>query len=290
MRAMRTASIAVMLLGASVAARAGDVRVERTATWESVRPGRATERTNRRETLWIGEGRLRCDDRVGRETWIVRADLKVIWRIDHALRTYEETTFEEAAKARAAAAADVRAALARAEGSGDEPALRRLLESLEPEAAGCEAVTGADGGDVAGRATKAVAVEPKAAPAVKGRLSPGAPGMDRLAGTLAAAGLLPAPVAAALAKAAGLLMSGTWTLAFPDRIVRETFEVTKVEELPAPEGTWDLPAGCRKVASRLLGRAPHAVAAPPGGHEGDPPGSEREPADGPKGEEAGRDQ
>lgn len=287
---MRFPALALLCLLAASAARAGDTRIERTVAWESERPGLRPERTNRRETLWIGEGRARCDDRVGRETWIVRADLKVIWRIDHALKTCAETTFEEAAKARAAAAADVKAALARVAGSGDEPALRRFVEALEPASGECAVVESGDGGAVAGQGTKAVSVELKGAPGVKGRLAAGVAGLDRLAKLLGDAGVLAPAVAAALGKSKGMLLSGSWTLVFPDAIVRETFEAVKAEDAAAPEGTYDMPAGYRKVAGPALGRAPRADSAPAGGYEGDAPGTEPVPGEGPAGEEAGKDE
>ncbi len=290
MRPMRASALALLLLLAASTARAGDTRIERTVAWESERPGLRPERTNRRETLWIGEGRVRCDDRVGRETWIVRSDLKVIWRIDHALRTFTETTYEEAAKARAAAAADVKAALARVAGSGDEPALQRFMEALDPAPGECAVAESGDGGAVAGQGTKTVSVELKGAPGVKGRLATGVAGLDRLAKVLGEAGVLAPAVAGALAKSKGMLLSGSWTLVFPDAIVRETFEAVKAEEVAAPEGTYDLPAGYRKVAGQPLGRAPRAESAPAGGHAGDVPGTEPEPGAGPAGEEAGKEE
>lgn len=290
MRMMRTPAPAFLFLLAASIALAGDIRIERTAAWEIERPGLRLERTNRRETLWIGEGRARCDDRVGRESWILRSDLKVIWRIDHALRTFTETTFEEAAKARAAAAADVKAALARVEGSGDEAGLRRFLEALAPAPGECAVVESGDGGAVAGQGTKTVTVELKGAPGVKGRLAAGISGLDRMAKVLGEAGVLAPAVAGALAKSKGMLLSGSWTLVFPDAIVRETFEAVKAEEVAAPEGTYELPAGYRKVAGQPLGRAPRADSAPAGGHAGDVPGTEPEPGAGPAGEEAGKDE
>ncbi len=283
---MRASAFALLLLAAAPCF-AGDTRIERTVDWEAERPGQRPERTNRRETLWVGEGRVRCDDRVGRETWIVRGDLKVIWRIDHALRTYTETTYEEAAKGRAAAAADVKAALARVAGSGDEAGLQRFVEALEPAEAEGALTESGDGGMVAGKATKAVAFEAKGAPPVKGKL---AAGSDRLAKVLGEAGVLAPAVAAALAKSKGILLAGSWTLVFADAVVRETFETTKVEEAAAPEGTYDLPAGYRKVAGPAMGRAPRGELAPPGGFEGDAPGTEPEPGEGPAGEEAGKDE
>ena len=282
--------LASLLLLASACTSFAETRIERTSTWERSRPGLRAERTNRRETVWIGDGRVRCDDRVSRESWIVRADKKVVWRIDHALRTWTEVTFEEAAKAREAAAADLNAALARVAGSGDEAELRLFLEAVAPAAGACEIKEHAEGSMVAGKATKVISVEAKGGPGVKGRLAPGVAGPDRLAKTLGDAGVLSPGVAGALSKSKGLLVSGTWTLVFPDAIVRETFEVTKIEEVAAPDGLYDVPAGYRKVAAHPLGRAPRAEAAPPGGHEGDPPGSKTEPGEGPAGEEAGKDQ
>ena len=278
--------LAALFLFASTAF-AGDTRIERTTTWESARPGLHAERTNRRETLWIGEGRARCDDRVSRESWIVRADKKVVWHVDNALRTWTEFTFEEAAKARESAAADLKAALARVAGSGDEAELRRFIEALSPSNIECAVKDEGDGGKVAGRETRTVSVEPKGGPPVKGRQ---VAGPDRLARMLGDAGLLSPAVAEALAKSKGLLVSGSWTLVFPDAIVRETFEVTKIEEGTAPEGTWEIPAGYRKVAARPLGRAPRAEEAPPGGYAGDPPGKAPEPGEEPVGEEAGKDE
>ncbi|MEK7467811.1 MAG: hypothetical protein AAB074_10395 [Planctomycetota bacterium] len=283
---MRTAAIFIL----AALSAAADTRIERTTTWESSRPGLRAERTNRREILWIGEGRVRCDDRVSRESWIVRADKKVIWRIDHALRTWSEVTFEEAIKARESAVADLKAALARVAGSGDEVELRRFMECLAPSAGACEVKETGDGGTVAGKTTRALLLEPKGGPGVKGRLASEAAGLDRLAKALGEAGLLAPGVAAALEKSKGMLLSGSWTLVFPDAIVRESFEATKVEEAAAPEGAYDLPAGYRKVAARPMGRAPRAEAAPPGGYAGDAPGSEPEPGEGPTGEEAGKEQ
>jgi hypothetical protein len=278
--------LAAFLLFAT-AAFAGDTRIERTTTWESARPGVHAERTNRREVLWLGDGLARCDDRVSRESWIVRADKKVVWRIDHALRTWTEATFEEAAKARESAAADLKAALARVAGSGDEAELGRFIESLSPAPGEVKLKDEGDGGKVAGKETRLVSVESKGGQAVKGRQAPGA---DRLAKTLGESGLIAPGVAEALTKSKAVLLSGSWTLAFPDAVVRETFEVTKVEEAPAPEGTWEIPAGYRKVAARLLGRAPRGEEAPPGGYAGDPPGKAAEPGDAPAGEEAGKDE
>jgi hypothetical protein len=279
----------LLALAASLSAFA-DSRIQRTCTWEAERPGARPERTNRRETLWIGDGRVRADDRVSRESWIVRADKKVIWRLDHALKTWTEVTFEEAAKARSDAAADLRAAIARVAGSDDQPALQRFLDAFSPPDAPCEWKDLGDGGTVAGKATQSVTVEPRAGPDVKGKLAPEAAGLDRLAKALGEAGLLAPRVAEALAKSKGMLLSGTWTLVFPDAAVRETFEVTKVEEAAAPDGTYDIPEGYRKVAAKTLRRDPKAQAAPPGGYEGDRPKEEGDGMEEPTGEEAGKDE
>ncbi|MCE9581412.1 MAG: hypothetical protein K8T20_02730 [Planctomycetes bacterium] len=276
-------------LAASLSAFA-DSRVERTATWEAESPGARPERTNRRETLWIADGRVRSDDRVSRESWIVRTDKKVIWRLDHALKTFTEVTFEEAAKARADAADDLKAALARVAGSEDEPELRRFLDAFTPPDAPCECRDDGDGGPVLGKATRAVSVSPKSGPGVKGRVAPEGSGLDRLAKTLGEAGMLAPRVAEALAKSKGMMLSGEWTLVFPEAAVRETFAVTKIEEATAPEGTWDIPAGYRKVAAKTLCRNPLARSAPPGGYEGDRPKEEGEPVEEPTGEEAGKDE
>ncbi|KAF0246215.1 MAG: hypothetical protein FD180_846, partial [Planctomycetota bacterium] len=252
--------LAALLLLASACTSSAETRIERIATWERSRPGLRAERTNRRETVWIGDGRVRCDDRVSRESWIVRADKKVVWRIDHALRTWTEVTFEEAAKAREAAAADVKAALARVAGSGDEAELRRFLEALAPATGECEVKDEGDGGVVAGNATRLISLEPRGGPGVKGRRAAGASGVDRIATTLAEAGVISPAVAGALSKSNGMLVSATWTLVFADAIVRETYEVTKVTEEAAPGGSWEIPAGYRKVAAHPMGRAPRAEA------------------------------
>lgn len=265
-----------------------DSRIERTATWETERPGKRPERTNRRETLWVGDDRVRSDDRVSRESWIVRADKKVIWRIDHALRTYSEVTFEDAAKERAAAADDLRAAIARVAGSDDEPALKKFLDAFAPPDLPCETKETGDGGMVAGQPTRTVTSDSSSGTAVKGRLAAGAKGLDRMAKVLGDAGLLAPRVAECLGKLKGMLLSASWTLVFPDAIVHETFETTKFEDAPSPEGTYDLPAGYRKVDAAALRHAPRAVEAPPGGYEGDRPTEEGDPVEEPTGEEAGK--
>jgi hypothetical protein len=260
--------------------------MERQCTWERERPGAPAERTVRREIVWIGDGRVRVDDRVSRETWIVRTDRSAVWSVDHALRTWTETTFEEGSKDRAAVAADIRAALDRAAGSDDEPRLRRWLAAFSPAGEDAKVVEEGDGGAVAGAATKAVT----AGPAVRGKVADSPPSLAPLARALGAAGMLPAKVSEALAGRPGSLVAATWTLVFPEGIVKETFEATKIEEAAAPEGTYDVPAGYRKTAWKPLAPASKAKEAPPGGYEGDAPEEEEEPEEEATGEEAGKDE
>lgn len=285
---MRASLFAAGFLLAALGAASADSRIERTVTWETARPGARPERTNRRETLWIGDGRARADDRVSRESWIVRSDRKAIWRIDHVKKTWSEVTFEEGAKARAARAEDLRAAVARVAGSGDEPALRALMEAFAPSDGAAELKDEGDGGAVAGKATRTVSAQPQGAPGMKGKLAAEAAGLDRIARLFGEAGMLSPRMSEALSKAKGMLLSGTWSLVFPEAIVVETFEVTKFEEAAAPEGTYDVPAGYRKVAAPVAGGTPKCEAAPPGGHEGEPPGREEEEEL--EGEEAGKDE
>ena len=279
---------AALLLFAATTARA-DVRIERTARHEIERPGGATERLARREIVWIGDGKVRVDDRVSKESWIVRADLKVIWRIDRALGTWSELTFDEAAAERAAVAMDLRAALARVAGSDDEPRLKHFLDAFAPPDEEVEARDAGGAAKVAGLDTRGVVLATKGGPVAEGRIAEMVPGLENLAKTLGAAGLLTPRQAAAWSKLKGQLISGSWTLVFPEAVVRETFEATKVEETPAPEGTYDVPAGYRKVAAPTLRAGSTAKEAPPGGYEGDKPAGEGEPDEGPTGEEAGKE-
>jgi hypothetical protein len=278
---MKPLLAAACAAGLALAARA-DVRLDRSTRWELLRPGAPAERSSRRETAWIGDGRLRMEDRVSREAWIAREDTKTLLRIDHAAGTYSETTFEEAAAARAAVAADLRTALARIEGSGEEPPLRALLEAFAPDPAPAKVEARGDGPAVAGRATKRVEL-------VAGRvvatlnLAASSDG-GNLIRPLAAAGLFPAPWAGALGAEKGLPLSGEWTLVFPEAAVKEMFEVTALEVRDAPTGTWDPPQGFRKVSAPSPVPASKAGEAPPGGHEGEGPDEPEEKAEG---EEAG---
>lgn len=280
---MRTA-LSLLLLAAAAAA---DTRLERAVTWDTSRPGGASERSVRRETVLLGDGRLRVDDRVSRESWIVRADHKTLVRIDHALETWSETTFEEAARERAAVAADLRAALARVAGSEDETRLRRFLEAFAPEPRELEVRAAGAGGTIAGRETKAWSLAAGGDVVMEAKSAEGLAGLDRLVRCLSESGLMERGQAGKLAGAKGLPLAGSWTLVFPDALVRETFETLKVEEVEAPKDAYDAPAGYKKVPAPSLTRRGMAAEAPPGGHAGDAEGEDAEEEA--VGEEAGRD-
>lgn len=287
---MRILQATLLALVLSPSAARADWRLERRATWEVDRPGSGTERSERREVVWLGDGKLRVEDRVSREAWIVRTDQKAIRRVDHAMGTWCEWTFEEGAAARAAVAADVRTALARVAGSDDEAALRKYLDAFAPPDPDAALREGGAGPKTAGAETRNYAVASKSGVLAEGRVADSMSGLDRLAAALGAAGLIPAKQSAAWAKAKGMLVAATWTLVFPDAVVREEFEVTKAEETEAPAGAYDVPAGYRRVDAPSLRARSTATEAPRGGYEGERPtedseGKEEEMV----GEEAGKD-
>ncbi|MBI2921065.1 MAG: hypothetical protein HYY18_08280 [Planctomycetes bacterium] len=282
------ATLAAVLLFTAPAS--ADWRFERRATWEVERPGGGAERSDRREVVWLGDGKVRVDDRVSRESWIVRADQKAIRRIDHAAGTWCEWSFEEGAAARAVVAADVRTALGRVAGSDDEAGLRRFLDAFAPPDVETTLREAGAGPKTAGRETRNWALASKTEVIAEARIADSMSGLDRLAAALGAAGLIPARQAEAWAKAKGMAVAATWTLVFPDAVVREEFEVTKAEEAEAPADTYEVPEAYRRVAPPTLLPGSAAREAPRGGYDGDRPTDDSEGKEEDlTGEEAGKD-
>lgn len=236
---------AFLLLSAFVPSAWGDLTVERSAKLYLTDAAGKTRRINREERVLIRNGNVKIVDETFGEVWIVRADRKVVWKIDTVDGTYSEATFDEITERRKATFDEMKEARKRVEGTADAKEIDETLAGLgeyghDPQIAVKEIGTPET---IAGHVCKRTLILVDGKQLINGwHAEDLKEGKEYLKAIALIRGYAPS-VAAKLDETMGLLLKGDIRYSFFLDRVTATIETRRVATDALKDEDFDLPAG-----------------------------------------------
>lgn len=224
--------------------------------------GRESE-THRTERVKIRGDRVSIDDETFGRRLIIRPDLGLAWVVDLVDRTYSEVTFDAVAKRRTAVVADLRAALARVEGSIDagpiSDTLLRLgeLDGLPVSIRSTGKTEKVGGRDAVGREIRLG----DGISYINVLVDPGLEGALGYFDALARLGAFNPAVAGRLKELGGFPVRGDVRYALFFDLVKASEEVTSAARADLADADFERPAGLARVP--LASVEPPAWTPPP---------------------------